>query len=503
LLTLRPSVLPASSNQDPRTVFLADAFFATRSASFAPRLGAVVTAPPGSNQTAANVTNPFVGSLVPISSFSLPDPIPPTWNATVDMHACSAASGRRPRRGTSSAGGEENEPTPFRPHDRTALPMALALRGECSFAAKVRLAQALGARAVIVGDEALAGESEADQRRRQDLTTMFAPADESGDLLIPALFVSRATYLVLLDELAVSSSGAIAVRLEQDTEWENPLLDLLLGLLLLPSLLTVVTLGLHHLRTARLRRKERATPSAVEALEIRTWQADGWEKEDSLRSGNSSGGDGETDEDEGAPSGRQANPNSLRPPSADRQQEASGSGWRSLGPLRPAGPRPGDSADRLQHLLQSSTTRGDPSSSTMPASGPDRRHVSPADLRPRTFYNTSECAICLDPFKKGDQVRILPCGHLFHVDEVDQWLKGWKKVCPVCKADITKPQAARRKRRHTRPAAAPVSTVAADTTPLLAPVALADLEGGATPCASPPATSYGATEAGPSSAPAA
>lgn len=435
-----------------------------------------------------------MGSLVPITSFALPDPLPPTWNATVNMHACSAASGRRPRRGTSSTDNDKGVLASHRPRSRTALPIALALRGECSFAAKVRLAQALGARAVIVGDEALVGESDADQRRRQDLTTMFAPANESEDLLIPALFVSRATYLVLLDELEVSPNGAIAIRLEQDTEWENPLLDLLLGLLLLPSLLTVATLGLHHLRTARQRRKERATPSAVEALEVRTWQADGWEKEDSLRSsGTSVGGDDETDEDNGATSSSSADRDSLRPPPANHQQAAPGSGRRPFGSPRPAAPRPGDSADRLQSLLRSSSSRTDPSSSTS-----DQRQVSPADLRPRHFYNTAECAICLDPFKKGDQVRILPCGHLFHVDEVDQWLKGWKKVCPVCKADITKPQAPRRKRDARRSALAPSSTAAAvETTPLLAPAAV-DIEGDSAPRASSPATEYGATDAGPS-----
>lgn len=402
--------------QDPRTIYLEDASFATRSASFTPRLGAAVAARPVSNHTTLKVTNPFVGSLVPIPSFPLPEPLPPMWNATVNMHACSAATGRRPDRGTSSIDGELKQ-APDSLFNRTSLPIALALRGECSFAAKVRLAQALGARAVIVGDQALAGESDIDQRRREDLTTMYASAEDSEDLLIPALFVSRATYLVLLDELAVSPSGSIAIRLEQDTEWENPLLDLLLGLLLLPSLLTVATLGLHHLQTARLRKRERATPSAVEALEIRTWQADGWEKEDSLRSGNSSCGEGESDGENRIHSGSHLDQSSLRRGPADYQQEATGSGRRLMDSPRSTGPRSSDSADRLQRLLPLSSTHSDPSSSTLLSES--HQPVSPADLRPRTFYNTTECAICLDPFKKGEQVRILPCGHLFHVDEVD------------------------------------------------------------------------------------
>ncbi|KAG9315857.1 hypothetical protein JVU11DRAFT_3506 [Chiua virens] len=50
-----------------------------------------------------------------------------------------------------------------------------------------------------------------------------------------------------------------------------------------------------------------------------------------------------------------------------------------------------------------------------------------------------ECAICLSEFAKGDRVRELPCHHIFHLDEVDAWLINRKKVCPVCKADVTQP----------------------------------------------------------------
>ena len=42
-----------------------------------------------------------------------------------------------------------------------------------------------------------------------------------------------------------------------------------------------------------------------------------------------------------------------------------------------------------------------------------------------------ECAICLEMFVKNDRVRVLPCYHLFHIDEIDEWLIHKKKlVCP-------------------------------------------------------------------------
>ncbi len=39
-----------------------------------------------------------------------------------------------------------------------------------------------------------------------------------------------------------------------------------------------------------------------------------------------------------------------------------------------------------------------------------------------------ECAICLSSFVKGDHVRVLPCDHIFHLDEVDTWLIQRKKL---------------------------------------------------------------------------
>jgi hypothetical protein len=46
------------------------------------------------------------------------------------------------------------------------------------------------------------------------------------------------------------------------------------------------------------------------------------------------------------------------------------------------------------------------------------------------FETQLECAICLDEFAKGDKVRILPCEHIFHVNEIDDWLINRKKL--VC-----------------------------------------------------------------------
>ena len=46
------------------------------------------------------------------------------------------------------------------------------------------------------------------------------------------------------------------------------------------------------------------------------------------------------------------------------------------------------------------------------------------------------CAICLEDYEEGDQLRILPCNHAFHAKCVDPWLLKNKRNCPVCKRKI-------------------------------------------------------------------
>ena len=49
-------------------------------------------------------------------------------------------------------------------------------------------------------------------------------------------------------------------------------------------------------------------------------------------------------------------------------------------------------------------------------------------INPPWFDAQTECAICLNDFERGDRVRVLPCKHIFHLDEVDEWLIHRKKL---------------------------------------------------------------------------
>lgn len=46
-----------------------------------------------------------------------------------------------------------------------------------------------------------------------------------------------------------------------------------------------------------------------------------------------------------------------------------------------------------------------------------------------------DCCICQMPIKLGDEVRRLPCLHVFHAGEIASWLKI-NAVCPICKHPI-------------------------------------------------------------------
>ena len=141
-------------------------------------------------------------------------------------------------------------------------------------------------------------------------------------------------------------------------------------LLILPSALTLVTLLIHRLRTARAERRERAPEDVVQRLPWRVWTGSGWEKH--------------------------SGPVAILKLDADADLEDGGESWGA---------------------------RGNASSSNVcdPA-------VDAESINPPWFDEQTECAICLNDFAKGDRVRVLPCKHIFHLDEVDEWLIHRRKL---------------------------------------------------------------------------
>ncbi|KAI9115548.1 hypothetical protein K1719_013217 [Acacia pycnantha] len=82
-------------------------------------------------------------------------------------------------------------------------------------------------------------------------------------------------------------------------------------------------------------------------------------------------------------------------------------------------------------------------------------HFSPSHASPASQYQISllpsfpyaspasqhgsqedhECCICLAKYRENEQVRQLPCSHMFHQNCVDQWL-SIVTCCPLCKQGI-------------------------------------------------------------------
>ena len=47
-----------------------------------------------------------------------------------------------------------------------------------------------------------------------------------------------------------------------------------------------------------------------------------------------------------------------------------------------------------------------------------------------------KCVICMEKYMINDEVKTLPCFHLFHKECIDHWLKSGKDTCPICKNKI-------------------------------------------------------------------
>ncbi|XP_040846155.1 E3 ubiquitin-protein ligase ZNRF4 [Ochotona curzoniae] len=56
----------------------------------------------------------------------------------------------------------------------------------------------------------------------------------------------------------------------------------------------------------------------------------------------------------------------------------------------------------------------------------------------RTFTRRNDlCAICLDDYQEGDQLKILACSHAYHCKCIDPWFaRTARRSCPVCKQSV-------------------------------------------------------------------
>ena len=130
---------------------------------------------------------------------------------------------------------------------------------------------------------------------------------------------------------------------------------------------------MHRVRASRAARRDRAPEDIVKNLPWRVWNGTRWEKAD------------------GTP-----HTNALS--------------------------KPGDVAD------SSPNNNFNINSSNQEDNGLDTVEQGSSRIHLPWYTTQAECAICLEEFAVGDKVRVLPCEHVFHMNEIDDWLINRKKL---------------------------------------------------------------------------
>ncbi|WRT69858.1 uncharacterized protein IL334_006849 [Kwoniella shivajii] len=408
----------------------------------------VIHLPPSSTETNSNLSLPHRPAAFPsVSTFPLPlSGFLISFSNLPDTPKSSNTTSTSPNQACVPPIGLPRPPS--LPSKAEGANLVLIERGGCDFATKIRAAQDRGAHAVVVGDSiAHKDENDEEGQRRETLITMFSPEDTES-IFIPSVFVSRASYLVLRDLLANGTSSGkdgrdgLWVDLSQGSDESGALTSLLSFALLMPSLFLLATIAVHRIRVARQREKDRAPPMIVLSLPERIWTPDiVWEKDDSSCS--SSG------ESIKSTSLDINEPIPITPSNVlnedDRMAASSSSSSTPIPPPPPISPSevktPPAVSVEIEDPLSVPHNKTTKTIATAIAEGSNKRthhHQHPHRVK-RQYFSKDECAICMDNFASGDVVRILPCGHVFHKEECDEWLMKWRKLCPTCRADVTLP----------------------------------------------------------------
>ncbi|KAJ1957047.1 hypothetical protein EC988_001036 [Linderina pennispora] len=60
----------------------------------------------------------------------------------------------------------------------------------------------------------------------------------------------------------------------------------------------------------------------------------------------------------------------------------------------------------------------------------------PALVKEKLPLHEENCAVCLEDFRAGEQVRRLACRHYFHLQCIDPWLTAQAATCPLCNYNV-------------------------------------------------------------------
>ncbi|KAI7864199.1 hypothetical protein BDF14DRAFT_1997948 [Spinellus fusiger] len=134
--------------------------------------------------------------------------------------------------------------------------IALVKRGECSFITKIRSMQESGAIAVVVGDP-----------ESSTWITMYAPGDTS-DIVIPSVFVSKNEYHSLVQ---LQKNELVLVKLEWDGFISWPVVDVLLLVILSPSIMMFFVYATWKIRRFQKKKQDLAPVHIVSGLTLKVF----------------------------------------------------------------------------------------------------------------------------------------------------------------------------------------------------------------------------------------
>ena len=66
----------------------------------------------------------------------------------------------------------------------------------------------------------------------------------------------------------------------------------------------------------------------------------------------------------------------------------------------------------------------------------DEKFMEKSQKEDNKNENFEKCVVCMEKYKINDDIKTLPCFHIFHKECIEQWLKAGKDTCPICKNKV-------------------------------------------------------------------